>query len=137
MPFFFLLKAAGNVSLAALGMILVMLPLFFLAMYEKDGQPLEVVAKHFIQAKFLRPKVRPYQTDKLHKCMQNTDYPENGRYSIYLLISVRPHTFRIYNKVRKIETFATNELPISNVCCCTKSVISINSGNFMLFFIEF
>lgn len=49
---------------------------------------------------------------KLHKCMQNTDYPENGRYSIYLLISVRPHTFRIYNKVRKIETFATNELPI-------------------------
>ena len=62
-PFFFLLKAAGNVSLAALGMILVMLPLVFLALYEKDGQPLEVVAKHFIQAKFLRPKVRPYLTD--------------------------------------------------------------------------
>ena len=66
MPFFFLLKAAGNVSLAALGMILVMLPLFFLAMYEKDGQPLEVVAKHFIQTKFLRPKVRPYQTDNYY-----------------------------------------------------------------------
>ena len=43
-----------------------MLPLFFLAMYEKDGQPLEVVAKHFIQAKFLRPKVRPYQTDNYY-----------------------------------------------------------------------
>ena len=68
MTFFFLLKAAGNVSLAALGMILVMLPLFFLAMYEKDGQPLEVVAKHFIQAKFLRPKVRPYQTDNSNFC---------------------------------------------------------------------
>lgn len=65
-PFFFLLKAAGNVSLAALVMILVMLPLFFLAMYEKDGQPLEVVAKHFIQMKFLRPKVRPYQTDNYY-----------------------------------------------------------------------
>ena len=65
-PFFFLLKAAGNVSLAALGMILVMLPLFFLAMYEKDGQPLEVVAKHFIQARFLLPKVRPYQTDNYY-----------------------------------------------------------------------
>ena len=49
---------------------------------------------------------------KLHKCMQNTDYPDNGKYSIYLMISVRPHTFRIINKVRKIETFATNELPI-------------------------
>ena len=65
-PFFFLLKAAGNVSLATLGMILVMLPLFFLAMYEKDGQPLVVVAKHFIQAKFLRPTVRPYQTDNYY-----------------------------------------------------------------------
>ena len=40
----------------------VMLPLFFLAMYEKDGQPLEVVAKHFYEAKFKRPKTRPYKT---------------------------------------------------------------------------
>ena len=44
-PVFFLLKSSGNLSLAALGMMAVMLPLFFLAMYEKDGQPLEVVAK--------------------------------------------------------------------------------------------
>ena len=44
-------------------MMIVMLPLFFLAMYEKDGQPLEVVVEHFIQTKFVRPKVRPYQTD--------------------------------------------------------------------------
>ena len=47
-PFFFFLKSFGNVSLAALGMIIVMLPLFFLAMYEKDGQPLEVIAHHFM-----------------------------------------------------------------------------------------
>ena len=32
------------------------------AMYEKDGQPLEVVAKHFYEAKFKRPKTRPYKT---------------------------------------------------------------------------
>ena len=43
-----------------------MLPLFFLAMYEKDGQPLEVIAGHFIQAKFIRPKVRPYRTDNYY-----------------------------------------------------------------------
>lgn len=65
-PFFFLLKSCGNVSLAALGMIIIMLPLFFLAMYEKDGQPLEVIASHFIQAKFVRPKIRPYQTDNYY-----------------------------------------------------------------------
>lgn len=60
-PVFFLLKSSGNLSLAALGMMAVMLPLFFLAMYEKDGQPLEVVAKHFYEAKFRRPKTRPYK----------------------------------------------------------------------------
>lgn len=32
-PIFFLVKATGNVSLAALSMMIVMLPLFFLAMY--------------------------------------------------------------------------------------------------------
>ena len=36
-PIFFLVKATGNVSLAALSMMIVMLPLFFLAMYEKDA----------------------------------------------------------------------------------------------------
>ena len=68
-PSFFLLKRTGNVSLAALGMIIIMLPLFFLAMYEKDGQPLEVIARHFIQSKFTRPKVRPYQTDNYYDAL--------------------------------------------------------------------
>ena len=44
-PIFFLVKGTGNVSLAALTMMIVMLPLFFLAMYEKDGQPLEVIER--------------------------------------------------------------------------------------------
>ena len=33
LPVFFLVKTTGNVSLAAISMIIVMLPLFFLAMY--------------------------------------------------------------------------------------------------------
>lgn len=69
-PVFFLLKASGNMSLAAMGMMIVMLPLFFLAMYEKDGQPLEVVAKHFIDAKFRRPKVRIYQTQNYYALLE-------------------------------------------------------------------
>ncbi len=68
-PLFFLVKSTGNVSLAALSMIIVMLPLFFLAMYEKDGQPLEVIAGYFIQAKFVRPKVRPYKTDNYYDAL--------------------------------------------------------------------
>ena len=65
-PTFFLLKRSGNVSMAALGMMIVMLPLFFLAMYERDGQPLEVFARHFIEAKIIRPKIRPYRTDNYY-----------------------------------------------------------------------
>ena len=69
LPLFFWIKSFGNVSRASLMMILVMLPLFFLAMYEKDGQPLEVIAGHFIQSKFIRPKVRPYRTDNYYDAL--------------------------------------------------------------------
>ena len=68
-PLFFWIKSFGNVSLATMVMIIVMLPLFFLAMYEKDGQPLEVIAGNFIQAKFIRPKVRPFQTDNYYDAL--------------------------------------------------------------------
>ncbi|MCC8067617.1 MAG: PrgI family protein [Clostridiales bacterium] len=62
-PSFFLLRKLGNISLATLGMMVIMIPLFLLGMYERDGQPLEVIAYQFIQAKFIRPKIRPYRTD--------------------------------------------------------------------------
>ena len=75
-PFFFLVKRSGNVSLAALCMIFVMLPLFFLAMYEKDGQPLEVIARHFIQTKFVRPKVRPYRTNNYYDVLMRQNQLE-------------------------------------------------------------
>ena len=68
-PSFFLLKRSGNMSLAALGMIIIMLPLFFLAMYEKDGQPLEFIARHFLQSKFIRPRLRPYQTNNYYTAL--------------------------------------------------------------------
>ena len=68
-PLFFVLKSTGNISFACMGMIVVMMPMFFLAMFEKDGQPLEVVAKHFIESRFIRPKVRPYQTDNYYAAL--------------------------------------------------------------------
>ena len=68
-PSFFLLKSIGSNSMAAMGMMVIMMPLFFLAMYEKNGQPLEVFMSHFIQANFIRPKVRPYQTDNYYSAL--------------------------------------------------------------------
>ena len=68
-PTFFLLKNIGSTSMAAMGMMVVMMPLFFLAMYEKNGQPLEVFLGHFIEANFTRPKIRPYQTDNYYAAL--------------------------------------------------------------------
>ena len=61
-PTYFLLRKLGNDTLALLGMIFIMMPLFLLAMYEKNGQPFEVVVKNIIRQQYLRPKVRPYRT---------------------------------------------------------------------------
>ena len=66
LPLFFLTKDAIGTSAASLLMIIVMLPCFLLAMYEQHGQPLEVVLKHYIQARFLRPKKRIYQTNNFY-----------------------------------------------------------------------
>ena len=76
-PVFFLIKkSTGNISLAAMSMMFLMLPLFFLAMYERDGQPLEVIARHFIETKFIRPKIRPYQTDNYYRVLERQAWAE-------------------------------------------------------------
>lgn len=68
-PLFFLLKGSIGNSAAAFCMILVMLPFFLLGMYERNGEPLEVIAKHFIRTKFLFPKERPYQTNNFYAAL--------------------------------------------------------------------
>ena len=65
-PLFFVLRDSGDNTAATLGMMAVMLPAFFLGMYEKNGQPLEKVLSHYVQARFLRPKIRPYQTNNYY-----------------------------------------------------------------------
>ena len=51
-------------------MIIVMLPFFLLAMYERHGQPLEVVAGQVIRCMFLRTKERPYQTNNFYSALE-------------------------------------------------------------------
>ena len=69
-PSFFLIKQFAAVSAAAIGMMVIMMPFFFLAMYERNGQHLEVILRHFIEATFIRPKVRPYQTDNYYAALE-------------------------------------------------------------------
>ena len=68
-PSFFLIKSVAPLSVAAICMMVIMMPFFFLAMYEKNGQHLEVVLKHFIEAVFIRPKERPYKTDNYYSAL--------------------------------------------------------------------
>ena len=70
LPLFFLLKDSAGTSLASMVMIAVMLPCFLLAMYEKHGQPLEVVIRNIIQTRFLSPKERPYRTENLYAALE-------------------------------------------------------------------
>lgn len=69
-PSFFLIKTVAATSVAAISMMVIMMPFFFLAMYEKNGQRLEVILGHFIEAVFIRPKVRPYKTDNLYSALE-------------------------------------------------------------------
>ena len=69
-PLFFLLRKPAGSSAATLCMIVVMLPFFLLAMYERHGQPLEVIAGQIIQTVFLRPKERPYMTDNFYAAVE-------------------------------------------------------------------
>ena len=65
-PLYLLTRGALGNSAALLLMLAVMLPAFLLAMYERDGLPLEKVLYHIIRAKYLRPGVRLYRTENIY-----------------------------------------------------------------------
>ena len=69
-PLFFLLKGSMGTSPAVICMIIVMLPFFLLAMYEKNGQPLEKILRNIIQVAFIRPKQRPYTTNNFYDVLE-------------------------------------------------------------------
>lgn len=66
-PVYFLTRGSiGNMG-AMLLLIVVAMPSFLVAMYEKNGQPFEKVVKTVIKTRFVRPKIRPYKTENLYE----------------------------------------------------------------------
>ena len=55
-------SSIGNTA----AMFLMMAVALLLAMYEKDGLPFEKVVRNVLRARFLRPGVRPYQTENIY-----------------------------------------------------------------------
>ena len=76
-PVYILLKKVIAVDIAGVIMIIVMLPFFLFALYEKDGQPLEEVLKNVIMEKYIRPQVRPVINEPvIESAIQTADYLE-------------------------------------------------------------
>ena len=66
-PTYFLTREAIGNMMAMLLLIVIAMPFFLFAMYEKNGLPFEKVAKAVIKSRFLRPKVRPYKTENVYE----------------------------------------------------------------------
>ena len=67
LPFYFLTRGTIGTSNAATGMVLLMLPAFMFAMYEKDGLPLEKILWNIIIVKILNPTIRRYEVENLYE----------------------------------------------------------------------
>lgn len=65
-------KNLGN-NVSMMLMVLIMLPFFFLAMYEKDGLPFEKYLKYIIYSKFINPKIRIYKTENFYEYLGKED----------------------------------------------------------------
>jgi len=65
-PVYFLTRSTIGNSPAVLLMMVVMAPLFLLAMYEKDGLPAEKVLRNYIRTKFYWSVTRPYKTENFY-----------------------------------------------------------------------
>lgn len=75
-PVYLLAKQYIGTDMAALLMVAVMLPFFFMAMYEKDGKPAEKYLRDVIEMKFLRPGIRRYRVENLYEQLKEREKME-------------------------------------------------------------
>lgn len=78
LPFYFLTRDALGTSNAATGMVMLMLPAFFFALFEKDGMPLERILFNIIRVKMLNSGIRPYETENLYSVLTDSEAQSNS-----------------------------------------------------------
>ena len=81
-PLFFLTRGPLGNTTATMLMIFSMVPAFLLAMYERNGQHLEVVLRNMIRSVFLRPKKRLYKTNNFYAVIERQNNLDKEVYSI-------------------------------------------------------
>ena len=72
-PFYIFTKGVIGTQASALLMVAVMLPFFFLAMYEKDGFPAEKILYFMLRQKILTPGIRPYRSENLYRQLEEKE----------------------------------------------------------------
>ena len=72
-PFYLVAKRVLGTQASALIMVALMLPFFFLAMYEKDGFPAEKILYFMLRQKILTPGIRPYKSENLYKQLEERE----------------------------------------------------------------
>ena len=73
-PVYLLARGTFGTTFSACLMVVLMLPFFFFAMYEKDGRPFEKILMNIWRARVQRPGIRIYQTDNLYAAIQQQIY---------------------------------------------------------------
>ena len=72
-PFYIFTKGVIGTQAWALIMVALMLPFFFLAMYEKDGFPAEKILYFMLRQKILTPGIRPYKSENLYRQLEEKE----------------------------------------------------------------
>ena len=72
-PFYIFTKGVIGTQASALIMVALMLPFFFLAMYEKDGFPAEKILYFMLRQKSLTPGIRPYKSENLYRQLEEKE----------------------------------------------------------------
>lgn len=71
-------SSVGN-DVALLVMIVLMMPFFFTAIFEKDGVPFEKYIKYVIRQKYIYPKIRVYKTENFYEFLSTKEELEVGK----------------------------------------------------------
>lgn len=72
-PFYIFTKGVIGTQASALIMVALMLPFFFLALYEKDGFPAEKILYFMLRQKILTPGIRPYKSENLYRQLEEKE----------------------------------------------------------------
>ena len=72
-PFYLLAKRTLGTDISVILMMLLIIPLFLLAMYERNGMTAEQILKLMIRQKYIMPGIRRYRSENLYRRLEERE----------------------------------------------------------------